>query len=121
MSGKVYIFLTLLIFTTAACSQQTAQTSPSPVPTQTIEGLTPAFTSSPGNLPLTEAEVPRVTVEEAKAAFDSGEAIIVDVRWHTDFEASHIPGAINLYVDEINANPNGLNLNKDQWIITYCT
>jgi 3-mercaptopyruvate sulfurtransferase SseA len=117
MSRKFSILFTIwiLILTTTACNIQTRSTS---APTQIIESVS---TQSMGGLPATEAEIPRVTVEEAKAAFDSGEAIIVDVRGSDSFETSHIAGAINIPLNEFETNPEGLNLDKAQWIITYCT
>jgi rhodanese-related sulfurtransferase len=60
-------------------------------------------------------------VQEAKAALDRGAAIIVDVRSAEAFDVSHIAGAINIQLGEIETDPTGLNLAKDQWIITYCT
>lgn len=65
--------------------------------------------------------MPRVTVEETKAALESGAAIIVDVRSAEGYEASHIPGAINIQLGEFETNPTDLKLDKEQWIITYCT
>jgi len=118
MSRKVYVLLAIsvLILSASACSAQPTQSEPT-APTQIIE---PVFTQSPSDLPLTEAEVPRVTVEAAKAALDSGAAVIVDVRDPVAYETSHIAGAINIQLGEIETNPTGLNLDKDQWIITYC-
>ena len=71
--------------------------------------------------PVTEAEVPRVSLEEALTAIQSGEAVVVDVRSAEAYAASHIAGAISVPLDEIESNPAGLDLDKDQWIITYCT
>jgi hypothetical protein len=107
MSGKKFIFLaiTILLFV-PACSTQPTQIPPVP-------------TSAP--LPLTEREVPRVTVDEAKAALASGAAVMVDVRSAQAFAVSHIAEAIHLQLGEIETNPTGLNLPTDQWIITYCT
>jgi rhodanese-related sulfurtransferase len=73
------------------------------------------------NLPQTEAEVPRVSLEEAEAALDSGAAIFVDVRSPAAYETSHTAGAISIPLGEIERNLTGLALEKDQWIITYCT
>jgi 3-mercaptopyruvate sulfurtransferase SseA len=86
----------------------------------------PATPTSPsstvsGGLPQTEADVPRISVEEAAAALQSGEAVVLDVRSTEAFQASHIPGAFSIPLDEIESNPTGLNLDKDEWIITYCT
>lgn len=77
--------------------------------------------ASQNGLPLTEAEVPRVPLEDSLTALQSGEAIIVDVRSVQAYQASHIAGAISIPLGEIETNPAGLNLDKDQWIITYCT
>ena len=104
----------------SACSAQPTQAPPTAVPTSTLppgHGIT----SDEPELPLTEAEVPRVSLEEAKAALDSGAAILVDVRSPNAFEESHAVGAISMPLGEIERNITGLPLEKDQWIITYCT
>jgi 3-mercaptopyruvate sulfurtransferase SseA len=106
----------LLVLITLACNTLLPQSAPNQ--TQIIESQ---LTESAGDFPLTEADVPRVTAEEAKAALDSGAAIIVDVRDPAQYEQSHVAGAISIWLDDIEANPTGLNLDKDQWIITYCT
>lgn len=72
-------------------------------------------------IPQTEADVPRISVEDAKAALDGGEAVIVDVRSAESYAAGHAAGAISVPLTEIEANPAGLGLDKEQWIITYCT
>jgi rhodanese-related sulfurtransferase len=79
----------------------------------------PAIASA--ELPLTEPDVPRVSVEEAKAAFDSGSAVLVDVRHPNDYESSHIAGAISIPLLQIERDLASLTLNKEQRIITYCT
>jgi 3-mercaptopyruvate sulfurtransferase SseA len=72
-------------------------------------------------IPQSEQEVPRVTVEEAKSAFESGKAIIVDVRSTESYEAGHAAGAISIPLNEFENNIGSIPLDKDQWIITYCT
>jgi 3-mercaptopyruvate sulfurtransferase SseA len=103
MSRKILIVLVAWIFLLgiSACSAQ---------PTAPASGI-----------PRTEEEVPRVSLEDARAALESGEAIVVDVRSAEAYAASHVPGAIHIDLDEIETNPAGLDLAKDQWIITYCT
>ncbi|NJC99007.1 MAG: hypothetical protein C3F07_04255 [Anaerolineales bacterium] len=112
---KLLLLISILIFAILSCNAFQTSQNPGEAPTQEIE----ATTSS--NLPSTEAEVPRVTLEDAKAALDNGEAVVVDVRSRQAFEISHIPGALNIPLGEIETNPSGLSLAKDQWIITYCT
>ena len=129
MPGKKSVLLVISIFilSTSACNVQTTQTEPqlrqsaptqNLIPTQITE---PVSTQPQANLPQTDAEVPRVPVDQAKAAFESGEAVIVDVRSSQAYAVSHVAGAINIQLSEIETNPASLNLDKDQWIITYCT
>jgi hypothetical protein len=87
------------------------------VPTAT---LAPGATV-PAGAPQSEAGVPRVAVEEAKAAVDRGEAVIVDVRSQGAFEANHIAGARFITLGVFETDPGGVDLDKEQWIITYCT
>ncbi|MCK7526787.1 MAG: hypothetical protein MZV64_58920 [Ignavibacteriales bacterium] len=72
-------------------------------------------------LPLTEAEVPRVTVEEAKAALDNGTAIIVDVRSGQAYDAEPYPRRAYHPTGRVRDQPSKISLPKDGWIITYCT
>ena len=118
-------FILFIVLLTAsilsACSaQSTTQAPPTAVPTSTLQPGR-GITSDESALPLTEAEVPRVSLEEAKAALDSGAAILVDVRSSDAFEASHISGAISVPLGAIERELTEVPLNKDQWIITYCT
>ena len=128
--------ITLLVFVLAITSCSNASTSsPSPnivstviaptlAPTQEQQPtsailLTP--TQAPRRLPATEAEVQRITVENAKAAFDSGKTIIVDVRSQPSYDALHIDGAIYIPLADFENDSANLPFDKDQWIITYCT
>jgi rhodanese-related sulfurtransferase len=62
-----------------------------------------------------------VSVRDAKAALDNSTAVILDVRSPAAFQASHVTGAINIQLGEIETNPTALPLAKERWIITYCT
>ena len=64
-------------------------------------------------------EIPRVSLEEAKAAFDDGSAVFVDVRITDAYDASHVAGAINLPLAQISQRLG--ELDQVRWIITYCT
>jgi 3-mercaptopyruvate sulfurtransferase SseA len=112
ISSVLTIFLLLLV----SCAPATQQLPASTVPV-TIE---PASTLA-GGVPVTEADVPRVSVEDTIAAIQSGEAIVVDVRSVQAYQASHIPGALSIPLFDIESNPTGVDLDKDKWIITYCT
>lgn len=64
-------------------------------------------------------EIQRVSLEDAKKAYDEGSAVFVDVRSTTVYADSHIPGALNIPLAETAERLDELNPND--WIITYCT
>jgi len=69
--------------------------------------------------PTETKDVQRISVQAAKAAFDQGQAIILDVRGQETYANQHIRGAENIPLDELQ---NRLDeLNPSGWIITYCT
>ena len=71
--------------------------------------------------PATEVpvEIQRISLEKSKAAFDSGEAVFVDVRSQSAYAAGHVPGALSIPLIEF--EPRISELDPNQWIITYCT
>ena len=112
MKAKWIGLFLLFALTLSACSATT--------PTEMAVAVEPTRSLAEG-LPQTEADVPRVTVEEAKAAFDSGMAVIVDVRTTESFVNRHIAGAISIPLTRIEENPKSVSFDQNQWIITYCT
>ena len=120
----------LLVLTSLACNAVLPQTEPTslptPLPTSTLLSLqtTESATQPPAtaaNLPQTDADVPRVHPNQAKLVFDRGDAIIVDVRGPEAYAERHITGALEISLATIEADPTSLNLDKNKWIITYCT
>jgi hypothetical protein len=107
---------TALVLVTLACNGSLPATEPAIVPT-----FGSTATHEAGWLPLTDADVPRVSIEDTLAAIESGEAVVVDVRSTEAYAESHIIGAISIPLEVIQTNPEGIGLDKDQWIITYCT
>jgi 3-mercaptopyruvate sulfurtransferase SseA len=69
--------------------------------------------------PAAASQVQRVTLEEAKKAYDSGAAIFVDVRDSSSFSTAHIPGAMLIPISDL-ATRLG-ELDPQAWIIPYCT
>lgn len=63
-------------------------------------------------------QIPRVSLEDAKAAYDNKDAIFVDVRDVEWYDAGHIHGALSIPVSELESRLD--ELDPDQWIITYC-
>ncbi|MBI3152116.1 MAG: rhodanese-like domain-containing protein [Chloroflexi bacterium] len=108
---KLLFALSILLLAALACNTALPQSTPTAIPTLQAQN----------NFPQTEADVPRIKVEDAKAAFDSGQAILVDVRSAQSYFERHAAGAISIPLDNFENNINGLSLEKNQWIITYCT
>ncbi|MBN8582109.1 MAG: rhodanese-like domain-containing protein [Anaerolineae bacterium] len=124
MKYRIPLFITFLVLATLACQSLVPSTvepfivsTEAPLPTQPQPGQQPQ-----GNQPpLTEAQVPRISVSDAKAAVDSGQATLVDVRSADSYAAGHAAGAISIPLGNFEVNIDKLSLEKDQWIITYCT
>ena len=115
---KIFLAAAMLVFTMLACNFGAQPATPNLPVTVIVE---PTSSIEQNNIPRTEAEVPRVELEQARAAIESGAAIAVDVRSAEAYAGGHIPGAIFIPLGEIETNPTGLDLDKDEWIITYCT
>ncbi len=70
-------------------------------------------------LPTSTSDVKRVSLKDAYQAYKSGKAVFLDVRVAGSYDSAHIPGALNIPLDEL---PDRLNeLSKNAWILTYCT
>lgn len=67
--------------------------------------------------PYSDGTVERVSLKDAKAAFDSNSAVFVDVRANSSYEASHIPGAVSIPLDELSTRLR--ELDPTSWIIPY--
>ncbi len=89
-----------------------AQTPGTPMP-----AISAATSAAPGDVPY--PAVIRVTVGNARAAQELKQAVFVDVRSKEQYDQSHIPGALSIPLNVFEERLS--ELNKDQWIITYCT
>ncbi len=115
---KILIAVSILMLVSLACN---ALVPAEPTSTMVVI-VEPTFpTQPPPGLPATEDDVPRISLEQALTAYSAGAAIFVDVRDPSQFEASHIPGALNIPLTRIEINPIIPSVDEEQWIITYCT
>jgi hypothetical protein len=64
-------------------------------------------------------QVKRVSLVDAKAAYDLGNAVFIDTRGEPYYSQGHIPGAFSITDSEILDQLN--QFDKNAWIITYCT
>jgi hypothetical protein len=100
-------------------------------PTQVVSLVTPVI---PVAAPVTPAaalvapvatpaipypEIKRISLGDSKAAYELKSAVFIDVRGEPYYSESHIPGAISMTYDEMSSRMG--ELDKNAWIITYCT
>jgi 3-mercaptopyruvate sulfurtransferase SseA len=69
--------------------------------------------------PASVSQVQRVSLEDAKAAFDAKKAIFIDVRDSGSFNQAHILGAVLIPVSDLESRMD--ELDPKSWIIPYCT
>ena len=69
--------------------------------------------------PATVEQVQRVSLQDAKEAFDAGEAVFLDVRDSTSYSLSHIPGALLIPISDLTTRMG--ELDPKSWVIPYCT
>ena len=63
----------------------------------------------------------QITPEQAKTIMDSGEdVLILDTRAQDEYDAGHIPGAVVIPHDQIEARAGELPAEKDKTILVYC-
>ena len=68
---------------------------------------------------MSASDVPRIDPVDAITAVNAKEAILVDTRTASQYEASHAAGSISLPYADIESWID--TLDKDVWYITYCT
>ena len=64
-------------------------------------------------------EVPRVSLEDALSANQTGSAVFIDVRDSSAYEAAHVSGSLSFPLSQLESRLKELDPNA--WIITYCT
>ena len=70
--------------------------------------------------PTTEAEVPRISVDDLKKSIEARSVVVVDVRGQQAYEAGHVKGA--LLWDEAQADKLVESFKSGgKTIVTYCT
>ena len=100
----------LLVLALTACG---GGAYPNPYPNETASQPTRIPTPSSADM------VPRISIEEAKAAFDDGTAVFIDVRGTENYNQVHIAGALDIPSDQFATRLT--DTGRDTLIITYCT
>lgn len=92
-----------------------------PVPQSAAPAAPQASAPTIAPVPTEETfpDIARVSLGNAKAAYDLKQATFVDVRDAESYSNSHIPGAKSIPLAELETRYGELDPNA--WIITYCT
>lgn len=106
------MLLALSIVVVLVLSACAPVTSPTPAPAEQSPPAETAVIQGP-------AEVPRISVEEAKAYYDEGTAVFVDSRSRSAYDVEHIAGALPSPTGDLSELGN--TIPQDQLIIAYCT
>jgi 3-mercaptopyruvate sulfurtransferase SseA len=69
--------------------------------------------------PAVADDAPRINLEDAKKAFDAGDALFIDTRGDAQYKSEHIKGAINITMSDVEARLKEIPTNKK--IIAYCS
>jgi hypothetical protein len=64
-------------------------------------------------------QIKRISLADAKAAYETKSAVFVDVRGEPYYSQGHIPGAISFTAEEL--PDRSAELDPGDWIITYCS
>jgi hypothetical protein len=106
------IVLTGLIVLLAGCSSSGAGA-------ERVVRVTPAPIATTSVAALTDKDVQRITLANAKELLDNGTAVLYDARSAKAYNSKHAAGAISLPENEVAARFN--ELPADKVLIFYCT
>lgn len=99
-----------------AC-QNTATPTMETAKTNSAETPKTAPTAEKNEDPL--AKVPRISLADAKKAFDEGNIVFVDTRAEVQYREDHVKGALNIPAEAFETR--FAEVPKDKKIITYCS
>lgn len=115
MRNFLYILGIAGLLYVAACTNAAP-----PIPVNTAAAKpTPAATNTAGDSHAEEDNAPRISLADAKKAYDAGEAVIVDVRDEMAYKQEHIKGSLNIPTAARDAKLD--TIPKGKKIIAYCS
>ena len=120
------LILSFLMFTLLGFAQQNCQkattTSGNSETVKINSNIAKSSTNSVATAASTNAfpeEAPRISLEEAKKAFDGGDVVFVDTRAEAGYKTEHIKGAINIPAEAFQKRY--AEVPKGKKIIAYCS
>jgi len=115
MRYAISILFLIALTISLACAKQADNT----IAGVQTAAATPTPSPRASSTPTPSEDAPRITLEEAKKAFDEGKAFIVDARAEEAYKQEHIKGAVNIRQDTLDQHLK--ELPKDKTIIVYCS
>lgn len=112
------LILSFLIFAVFGFVQQDCQRDKMTGKTETAKANTNAVADSQSAAPAAD-EAARISLDDAKKAFDAGDALFVDTRAESAYQTEHIKGAINIPAEAFKERYKEVPTNKK--IIAYCS
>ncbi len=100
-----------------ACQSSAAPTSIKPIATNTPPPAAANQTDSHDH--NADENAARISLADAKKAFDEGNVLFVDTRYADAYELEHVKGAINIPANEFDARYS--EVPKGKKIIAYCS
>ncbi|WP_026421918.1 rhodanese-like domain-containing protein [Actinokineospora inagensis] len=62
-----------------------------------------------------------ISTDEVKQKIDAGSAVVLEALPPSYYDEAHLPGALNLPLDEVDDRAGGLIPSKDAEVIVYCS
>jgi len=119
MGLKIFSLIVALVFAvgceTAATTAKNETPATKAAPPTAVQPANAPQQAAPAETPLDDA--PRITLADAKAAFDAGSAIFIDSRAESAYKGEHIKGAINIPLGSLDFSK----VPKNKKIIVYCS
>ena len=114
--------LTRTVEPTSSAGYQTPAPGISPGSTTTVASTTAPVTltsEDPHTQSADKTAVKRISVEDFRPKFDSGNVTIIDVRDSSSYASGHIPGAMNIPFASIQGFTDMIPKGKE--VVLYCT
>ncbi len=105
----------------SGCQSSAAPTSIKPIANNTPQAAKPtaAPAAHDGHDHAADQNAPRISLTDAKKAFDAGNAVFVDTRFADAYKLGHVKGAINIPTNEFETAHT--KIPKGKTIIAYCS
>lgn len=115
MRSFLFIIAAGAVFYVVACTDPAPPVAVNSTPSRPAATPTVAAADDHGH----EDTAPRISLADAKKAFDAGTAVIIDVRDEMAYKQEHIKGALNIPTAQLDAKAD--TIPKGKKVIAYCS